>query len=129
MSVGIANKILRANTDVNTAVGGRIYSLISQPGTKGAYIVLYSDGSKPVSTMHEPTTKQYNSIIVACYASSLSLVKSIAEKVKQALEHYQGTVNSTQVEWVSYEGDNPEDYDEKLKLATVESNYKLTVKN
>ncbi|MCE7996426.1 MAG: DUF3168 domain-containing protein [Roseivirga sp.] len=128
MSVGITSKILKGDTAVNSSVGGRIYSLLAARGTPKPYIVLYSDGGDPVSTMHEKTTTAYNSIIVACYGSNLTLVKSIAEKVRQALEHYKGTIDGEEVTWISWQGPNPEDYDEDLKLAVYEDNYRLTVR-
>jgi hypothetical protein len=128
MSASAARAILIADSAVNTAVAGKIYNQAAPDAIAQPYIILYSDGAEPINTLNEPCTTQYNSIILQVVGGSLTLVKSIAALCKTALELYQGTINSTEVVWIAYDGENPEDYDHTTKTAIIEHNYRVTVR-
>jgi hypothetical protein len=128
MSASAAIAILKASAAVNTAVSGNIYNQAAPDTIAQPYIILYSDGSEPVNSLDGACTTQYNSIILQVVGSSLTLIKSIGALCKTALELYQGTINGTEVVWIAYDGENPEEYDPTTKTAIIEHNYRATVR-
>src|SRR5664279_2049700 len=82
--------LIRADTDLITTIGGKIYAVVV-PSTATYPCLSYHTMSGPPEVNFDNTAQETVRIQIDCWASSFAAVKTLQQKLHTLLDGYQGT--------------------------------------
>lgn len=113
--------ILSNDSDVNSAVNGRIYPVRGTQGVSFPYIVYSLVSSPPVNVKQAKAPVDQPTYQISVFGKTKTEVADISDKVRSAMERTSGTFKGIDVADISYDGTQDlYDEDQDVHLMTVD---------
>jgi len=96
---------LSNNSDVTDIVSTKIHPITAPQGTEIPFIVYGIISSNPTNTKDRISEIDTMRVQVDCYERTYTLMETLAEKVRLALDNTTGTLNGVLVDGLSYESE------------------------
>lgn len=123
----IINNILKADTVVSPAVGGRIFPIIAPQEVPTPFIVHIQSGNVPHGSKTSPSTWDDSTVDIFVVHDKMDTVEDIAESVRTALDRYSGTVSGIEVNSIEYLNESP-NYDMETGWYMKKLEFKIMAK-
>jgi len=95
---------MRANSTLNTAVGGRFFPMRVTQGAAFPCVQYQVISTTPVNQKSGAAKADFARVQINCFASDYKSASGVADKVRASLEAYSGTVNTIKVQYIEYMG-------------------------
>ena len=95
---------MKANTALNTAVGGRFYAMRVVQGGSFPCVQYQVISTNPVNQKSRAAKSDFARIQINCFATDYKTASGVADKVRTAMEAYSGTVATIPVQYIEFMG-------------------------
>jgi len=120
--------ILKANSPVNTAASGGIYTLRAKQSAVPPYVITRVEDIQPHDTKDGVSTTDHYFIVIETYAKTYALAEDLSDKVRTALDRFSGTIASVNVNSIVFET-KVDFYDEAAEFHRHEQDFMVRINN
>jgi len=118
--------ILSNDSDVNTAVSGSIFPITAPQTTALPFIVYRTISNDAIDDKDGVSGFEYRHVQLDIFAEDYADADDIAEKVRAALDGFEGTNSGVNVGYIRLD-DQGDAYDEQAEATGVTQEYRISI--
>lgn len=129
MNLGkLTYSLLSNDSTISSLVGDRVFPVQVPQNASYPVIVYQHDSQVPSNIKDGPSPLDVVGLSLVIYAGAYSTAQSIADKCRELLDYYSGTVEGVQVDKISFSGQSDNDFVEEYGFFVVEQSYQARLK-